>query len=185
MRALLDRQPFKAPFNIDDLALFNALCESQFTGAKRMRNPTWTTDTRHVHVIDDATGEWREFSWVKAIQGQPKRPLHVVLRKCIADELKAWRSSCDQQNCEVCGSPDFLTTDHLHPPFFEIAEEFIAAEKDIPLEDGPVGAGKIMADVDQEARWIAFHASRAVYRLLCRSCNASKGKRALAKGEMK
>ena len=38
----------------------------------------------------------------------------------------------------------------------------------------------LLADPDQEARWIAFHASRAIYQVLCRSCNSAKGRKVAA-----
>lgn len=39
------------------------------------------------------------------------------------------------------------------------------------------GCGDLIADIDLEAHWIAFHAARATYQLLCRSCNSRKGAR--------
>lgn len=43
--------------------------------------------------------------------------------------------------------------------------------------DGPPGAGKMFKCMDTEANWIGFHAARVVWQLMCRSHNASKGKR--------
>jgi hypothetical protein len=174
-RSLIDANTIGVPFPPQDLDLFNALCETAFSSVKRMHNPTYPKDPRHIHVLD--AGVWKEFSWNKAINGKPKRPEHVVLRKAVADEMHQWRMSQPDKVCERCGGTNVITTDHVDPSFFDIAEAFIAEEGAVPLMDGPPGAGDIMADIDQEARWIAFHASRAVYQLLCRSCNASKGRR--------
>ena len=175
-RALIDANTHGVLFPPEKTDLFNALCGTAFKAVKRMPNPAFPKDTRHIHVLDGEA--WREFSWVKAIRGRPKRPLHAVLRKAVGGEMRTWRMSQPYRRCERCGSEEVITTDHVDPSFFDIAEAFISQEGNIELMDGPPGAGDIISDIDVEARWIAFHASRAVYQLLCRSCNASKGRKA-------
>jgi len=67
----------------------------------------------------------------------------------------------------------------VSPPFDEIANDFIA-EFGLPKVIGspdPSIVVNIFEDGEAEYQWAQFHAERAVYQLLCRSCNASKGKR--------
>jgi hypothetical protein len=106
--------------------------------------------------------------------------LHKVLRDAVADDLRTYRSDNAAAGCRQCAGADDLTTDHVDPTFFDIAEDFIATELNLPLASGATGRGAILADPDQEARWIAFHASRAVYQVLCRSCNSAKGRKKAA-----
>jgi 5-methylcytosine-specific restriction endonuclease McrA len=177
VRQIIDRNKIEIPFCDDDLALFNEMCGSAFEAARRMVNPSWL-DTRHIHVL--VNGQWQEFSWVKAINGRPKRPLHVVLRKSIMGRMQKYRKKHRASPCAACwasGDDIEMTVDHVNPTFSEIAEAFIAQEKQIDIIDGPAGYGKKVADPAQEARWLQFHDERAVYQLLCRSCNSSKGQR--------
>ena len=179
LRCRIDANVIGTPWVADDVDFFNLICGSSFHGVKRMHNPSYPSDPRHIHTCEFG-GEWREFSWNKAINGEGKRPLHKVLRDAVADDLRTYRSDNAAAGCQQCAGADDLTTDHVDPPFFDIAEEFIASERDLPLSRGASGRGAILADLDQEARWIAFHASRAIYQVLCRSCNSAKGRKVAA-----
>lgn len=176
IRCRIDANVIGVPWSEDDVDFFNLTCGTAFHGVKRMHNPSFPSDPRHIHVCGE-TGEWHEFSWNKAINGEGKRPLHKVLRDAVADDLRTYRADNAANGCANCSGTDDLTTDHVDPTFFDIAEEFIAKERDLPTARGASGSGAILADPDQEARWIAFHASRAIYQVLCRPCNSAKGRR--------
>jgi len=176
IRARIDANAMGIPWSEIDVDFFNLVCGTVFAGIKRMRNPSYPSDPRHIHV-HNGNLEWHEFSWNKAINGEGLRPVHKVLRDAVADDLRAYRADNAQNGCEKCAAVVDLTTDHVDPPFFEIAEQFIAAEPEINLVRGASGSGWIMESVEQEARWIAFHASLATYQVLCRSCNSAKGRK--------
>jgi hypothetical protein len=74
-----------------------------------------------------------------------------------------------------CNGP--LQADHCGLPFDDIALAFVGDFGTPDLIDGPPGSGKMFKSMDMQAAWVAFHQQRAVYQMLCRSHNASKGKR--------
>lgn len=179
MRCRIDANVIGVEWSADDVDFFNLICGTKFHAIKRMHNASFPSDPRHIHVREEG-GEWHEFSWKKAINGEGKRPLHKVLRNAVADDMRVFRADNAGNGCMTCASTDDLTTDHTDPTFFDIAEEFIAQERELPVVPGASGSGSILADIDQEARWIAFHAARAVYQVLCRSCNSAKGRKKVA-----
>ena len=79
LRCRIDANVIGTPWVADDVDFFNLICGSSFHGVKRMHNPSYPSDPRHIHTCEFG-GEWREFSWNKAINGEGKRPLHKVLR---------------------------------------------------------------------------------------------------------
>lgn len=177
-REIIDRCPIGAEFPPEDLALFNDMCGTSFPAAKHMRNEEYP-DPRHVHVLD---GErWRAFSWNKAISPTTDwTELCKVMREAVAEQAKDFKSATSDQFCAweyKGGCNGDLQADHAGTPFDDIAKAFVD-EHGIPeLEEGPPGAGKMFKCMDTEANWIGFHASRVVWQLLCRTHNASKGKK--------
>lgn len=176
-RAIIDRNVLDLPFSAEDLAEFIEITGMKhITGAIRRVNPTYpNSDPRHVRVIKDGVEEAQ--SWVNSIRGKkPNAHLQQALRIAINPCTKAFKETVKDQNCAHCGSDDYLQVDHVDPPFQAILEAFIE-HKDgrIELKNEVNGIGWEMADMDVEAEWVAFHASRAKYQILCRSCNASKG----------
>ena len=180
-REIIDRCPIGAEFPADDLALFNEMLGTSFVAAKHMRNthPNHRNDPRHVHVFDGAA--WDVCGWNNYIYPKTDwRRLCDVFRKLSADQAKKYLSETGETECAYahkggCNGP--LQADHAGMPFDDIAKAFVAEFGTPELIDGPPGAGKILKDTDMEANWIGFHASRVVWQLLCRSHNASKGKR--------
>lgn len=176
-RVIIDRNVLDVPFTAEDLEEFIEVTGmGQVTGAVRRLNPTYpNADPRHVRFILD--GVETAVSWRKAIEGKnPKSDLQRALRVAIAPCLREFKDAMEGQDCNHCGSTEYLQVDHVYPPFQEILEAFIAHKgEDIELKNEANGIGWVIADIDVEAEWVAFHASRAEYQILCRSCNASKG----------
>lgn len=176
-REIIDRCPIGAEFPALDLAEFNAMCGTDWPAAKHMENTEYP-DPRHVHVLDN--GQWRAFSWNKAISPRTDwTELCKVMRTLAADIAEDFRQEAEQ-TCAFadrggCNGP--LQVDHAGMPFDDIAKAFVEEFGTPEMTDGPPGAGKIFKSEDMEANWIGFHAARVVYQMLCRSHNASKGKR--------
>lgn len=177
-KEIIDRCPLGTEFPVDDLAQFNAMCGTEWPAAKHMVNTEYP-DPRHVHVLDNGT--WRAFSWNKAISPPTDwTELCKVMRKLAADQAQEYLSETSETECAhaykgVCNGP--LQADHAGMPFDDIAKAFVAEFGTPDLIDGPPGGGKIFKSIDMEANWIGFHAARVVWQLLCRTHNASKGKR--------
>lgn len=174
-RALLDSQPLGQPFSRDALSAFNRLTGFNAAHVVRLPNPKFPRDTRHVAV------NGRTESWGRAIDGyDDTQKLKRVMRRIISLDLRDFLSALEPCECEQCGATADLTVDHVDPPFDTIATDFIRNHGPIAIEKRPDGVGYGFADLDMEAQWIADHAAHAVYQVLCRSCNASKGKRGAA-----
>ena len=177
-REIIDRCPIGFEFPPEDLALFNEMCGTKWPAAKHMRNEEYP-DPRHVHVLDG--DRWRAFSWNKAISPVTDwTELCKTMRAVVAEQAKDYMNETSETTCAYehkggCNGP--LQADHCGVPFDDIARAFVNEHGFPELEDGPPGASKIFKSVDTEAAWIGFHAARVVWRLLCRTHNASKGKR--------
>lgn len=175
---IIDRCPLGVQLPDDDLQVFNEMCGTNWPAAKHMRNKEHP-DPRHVHVLDG--DKWRAFSWNKAISPVTDwSALCDVMRAAVEEQAKDFKSATSDQCCAWeykggCNGP--LQADHCGVPFDDIAKAFVSEHGFPELEDGPPGAGKIFKSIDIEANWIGFHAARVVWQLMCRSHNASKGKR--------
>lgn len=178
-REIIDRNAIDVPFNSYDVECFSIVCDKEIDGAVRRINPQFPhSDPRHLHTLID--GVWEARSWRKWINPlSPEQEVKRVMRFSVSEDMRDFMSSCYPQECEICGSVDDLTVDHVSPPFDDIANNFIS-ESGIPEIVGPRDTSRVInefADIDAEASWIAYHASSATYQILCRSCNASKGKK--------
>jgi hypothetical protein len=179
VQAIVDRYAIGEAFSADDLTLFNEMCGTSWEGAKHMRNTEYPSDPRHVHVLKGKI--WEAFSWNKAISPitdwtelcRTMRALAAEIAEQYLDETS--ETECAYSDRGGCNGP--LQADHCGVPFDDIAKAFVNEHGTPELVDGPPGGGRIFKSMDMEAAWIAFHAQRAVYQLLCRSHNASKGKR--------
>jgi len=190
-RAIIDRNQIDVPFPPGDVAEFADVTGTNVTFAVRRINPTFPKDPRHVHVIAYDWSEPREWSWVKAINisrdrdpeeaARMRRHQHEqkALRYAIARDLRDFLDAQDPAECVSCGPADDLTADHAGEPFVKIARAFMDEHGPLELRETP-GMGATLASLDVEAAWIAFHASRATYEVLCRSCNSRKGARGRA-----
>lgn len=187
-RQIIDRYQIGQPFSEPDLQALSELTDTELRYVVRRRNPAYPNDKRHIHIIGYDWSEPREWSWNKAITfahardpedaraAREHQQRMCALRLAVKPDMDDFRAACEPRECGVCGDIDDLTTDHVKPPFITIARAFLELHPVIELRSVP-GSGYAIADPDLEAEWIAFHASRAVYQLLCRSCNSSKGAR--------
>jgi len=174
-RAIIDRNVIGVPFNDYDTAQMNEVLGTTFDGFVRRRNPQYPSDPRHLH--GSTFGEFAAFSWLKAISPiDDIQNVKKVMRESIAPCLAEFMDSVDEPACEHCGTTERLTCDH-NPSFDSIALAYLADNAMPRIIDAPNGVGNVFEDIDVEGRWIGFHQSRITrYAVLCRSCNASKGK---------
>ena len=171
-RTLIDMQPVGKPFSRADKAAFNWLVGVDAKSVTKVPNPEIPKDTRHIKV------DGQSLSWNRAIDGySEEQKLKCTMRSIISLDLRDFLDAVEPKECEKCGATDDLTADHEHISFDAIAEGFIREYGPIEVEPKSNGVGDMFADIDVEAKWIAYHAALATYQVLCRSCNASKGKR--------
>lgn len=176
VRSIIDSNALYVPFAPPDVDKMNELLGTNYQGFVRKKNPVYPSDPRHLYWISDGASE--SFSWLNCITAiTPEQRIKKAMRESVRPDTDEFKWGFDPQECVLCGASEHLQTDHVDPSFERIANEFMKLHKDIALVDGIGGVGEVFEDMNIEAEWIAFHAQRAVYQLLCRSCNASKGSR--------
>ena len=180
-RAVIDRNMIDVPFSSEDVAEMNSILGTSMSGFVRKFNKEWPTDPRHLYAL---TGDgWQMLSWVKRInqpswEQQAKRAMRAVTRELLTEFKESQPRPHVCEECkEVCKGKgrDASTADET-PPHDDMVNEYVAIYGWPKFSNPPHIQGWVFDDIDDEARWIEFHQSRVTYRLLCLSCNASKGK---------
>jgi hypothetical protein len=188
VREIIDSYPRNKPFSKAHCAELSELSNTEIRFAVKRRNPMFPKDERHLHVTAGDWPEPQQWSWREAIRvagarnpeaaraNRKRQKLMFALRYAVKPDMDDFRAAAEPRACRVCWFAEDLSTDHIKPPFLEIATAFLERYPDIELREVQ-GCGDLIASVDIEAEWIAFHAARATYQLLCRSCNSRKGAR--------
>lgn len=178
-RKLIDSVGMWQEWTPEQLARLSALTGVEVRYAMRKPNPSFPSDKRMLEVL---TGEWTKpaaWSWRRAIESSgdieayAKAKRVAALRHGILEQIAGARARLGTA-CEKCGAMDDLTVDHAGQPFTDIASDFLAMFPVVVLKDTD-GAGGIIADDILLQAWQQYHDKRAVYALLCRSCNSAKG----------
>lgn len=172
VRSIIDTYQIGVEFSPDDVAEVERITQTPIRQIKRQINPSYPSDKRHIHISNDGQ-TWVSFSWVKAITGS-NDDVSRSMRFVVKQDMDAYRYEANE-SCVICESTEFLAVDHKDVPFVKIKNEFIELHGEPELRDWSAGAPKIFMDMDLEAKWITYHASRATYQILCRSCNSRKG----------
>lgn len=177
VRQVIDNNLIDVPFDVFDVERMNGLLGTNYQGFVRKRNPVFTSDPRHMYWIDGGKSE--SFSWLGCITAiTPEQRIRRAMRYSVYPDTEEFKWGMEPQECVRCGSNEHIQTDHVDPPFEAIVRAYLEEHSAPDIIDGFGGVGDVFKDMDVEAEWIEFHAQRAVYQLLCRSCNASKGNRA-------
>lgn len=175
-REVIDRNVFGEAFSEADTAEMNYALGTDFQGFERRHNPRFPADPRHIYR-QDMFG-WESLSWNKCVSPVSETAkLKTVLREAIAPCIAEAREVLGD-TCAHCGSTSNPTVDHTDPPFDEIAKAYLKSVNP-EIQPHPSGSGWMFTAQSVEAHWIAFHAARAEYQTLCRSCNSAKGKRGM------
>lgn len=177
-REIIDRNVLDIPFPDFDLIEFSEVLQGDILGAVRKINPQFPSDIRHLHMLIDDT--WESKSWRKMINAlTPLQEVKRVMRFVAWEDMQDFFSVVEPKECQSCLSVNDLTVDHVDPPFDNIANDFIS-KYGLPKIEKSKNTNQVVnvfSDTDLESRWIVFHSSHSVYQVLCRSCNARKGKR--------
>ena len=189
VRALIDSCELDVPFTRRKLLMFSQLTGLPLRAAKKVANPWYPNDKRHVVVKLRGKPGWHERSWVRALRhthrgedaaearnGLPSRSkLHRALRQAIQGSLDGARNRMLDRGecCAQRDSREDLTCDHTLPPFKDIARWFLQSHY-VELAEAR-GRGDVMADESVRRTWIRFHSRCAEYQLLCRQHNSAKG----------
>lgn len=185
-REIIDGYALGAPFNATHLSELADLSGTELRAATRHSNPMFPADPRHLHVVAYDWIEPQQWSWRSAIEDAHKKdPVEALrqrqhqkrmfaLRHAVRMDLRDFRMAISDPACASCGAIDDLTTDHISPAFIQIAMQFLDRHQHFELRKVR-GCGDLIACMDLEAEWVAFHASLASYQLLCRGCNSRKG----------
>lgn len=175
-REIIDRNALDVPFSKQDVFEFSTACQEYIAGVVRKVNPQFPKDHRHLHMLID--GVWQNKSWRKMIYPISKeQDAKRIMRHAVRMDMMDFMDATSDKFCQHCFTEENLTVDHVSPPFDDIANEFIKTHGVPELDDPPRGQViNLFRDMDIEAAWVSFHASHACYQILCRSCNASKGK---------
>lgn len=175
-REVIDRNVFGKAFSPADTAEMNYALGTAHQGFERRHNSRFPADPRHLYCL--GLFGWESLSWNKCVSPVSETAkLKAVLRESIAPCTAEAREVLGD-TCAHCGSASNLTVDHTDPSFDEIAKAYLKGVNP-EIAPHPSGSGWMFTVESVEAHWIAFHASRAAYQTLCRSCNSSKGKRGM------
>lgn len=176
VREIIDANGIDVIFNASDTQEMRVLLETESDGFVKRTDLKYPSDTRHLHFL--IAGKWVAKSWRKCITPiSPTALVKKAFRGEIEDILKEFKESVTPAICVNCGSGEYLTVDHVDPPFDVIAEKYIQLYGLPKLGSTPEGVGFELFYLDDLENWLTLHAQHAIYQILCRSCNASKGKR--------
>ncbi|KAG5177496.1 hypothetical protein JKP88DRAFT_242186 [Tribonema minus] len=99
-----------------------------------------------------------------------------VFRMAVLEQTNAYKVKNCTGDCARCGDRfeyDELQVDHCGTKFRDIMAEFIRnfGEPHAFDDNGDMGRNFSTLDDDYCEKWKTFHASKATYRMLCKTCN--------------
>jgi hypothetical protein len=130
-----------------------------------------------LNIVKDDNSE-DDISWRNCVSGNEKDKFKSALRVSINDQIKQFRSECDNI-CSICKTldADEYHVDHIIH-FEEILYHFLQfTKKPKPtiFQNNIDNRKAFMSDdKEYEDEWKLFHKNKAQLRLLCRSCNLKR-----------
>jgi hypothetical protein len=196
IQAIMARYPNGAAVDMFDLAFLQELLERHPDAPNKIgcgvasiyvnRNPIYpSTRTFFLVRTDNST---TDFSYLECIRPTPhrKKVLRALRAAVEPYTLQVKQAFFDQVGsqaiCPITGETiRFIGShvDHTPPATFDaIAAQFLAEENLLPDDIGVVAAGDHifqdrLTDQDLERRWVDFHNSRAVLRVISKTANLS------------
>ena len=144
--------------------------------------------------VERHDGQWVDFSYKKCLTPASARTqARQALRRGIAEQVHACKVAAFSEGfvalrtapCALTGEPlawDEAHVDHAHPvTFAALADAWLAergeVDADVPVGPHPSGQGVMIADPAYLAAWQAWHAERAVLRIVRDTLNCARGAR--------
>jgi 5-methylcytosine-specific restriction endonuclease McrA len=176
MGEFLDSIPLNQDFSDKEVAIVNAITGWNYKAYQKRLTPPPNASTRNIWVKD--TKDFK--SWNKAIDAKPidakrRQDVAQACRAAIVPLLNDIRQFATE--CEYCGNTDNLQVDHKTTPFSSMFEEWFEQNPNVDTGTGLKQIGHNLIKPEEFDSWIEYHDARADYQILCRSCNASKGKK--------
>lgn len=199
IRDILHTAPLREPLAGDDLALISALVTCHPDAEEKIGAGIQSINVRIIEHgsrgfwITRTDGTVIDFSYRvclnNSLAGHRPRVLDA-LRRGIDDQINDHRrhffATTTEPRCPLTDQPlrpDQAHVDHEHPTFAELAATFIAAVGDpatIPTRAAPNGIGHVLANPTHLAAWQDFHRAKATLRVIHRSANSARYRRAAA-----
>jgi 5-methylcytosine-specific restriction endonuclease McrA len=118
---------------------------------------------------------------------EPRRDHYFIneaMRNSVDDQIEKFRQTA-KSKCQECGRVDHLHVDHYKIPFSKLRDDFLTWFRNengvIPQLFAKDKAGRPVFDMKNKEHlefcynWDQYHEYYAQLRILCRSCNCSKG----------
>jgi len=139
-------------------------------------------------IIIYSDGNNDAFSWNKCItaiqvnkEDRQRQRLIQAMREAISPDTMAFKREANQ-SCVLCGSTHNLHTDHSSISFKTISTDFllncVANNTTIPTAFDCDNLSRCIFrqnDGSFAKQWYDYHKGRAVYQILCQTCNCKKG----------
>ena len=196
IRSVLHHAPLRVPLTGDEFALISALVSCHPDAEARIGAGIASIDVRIIDYgqrgfwITRVDGTMTDFSYRKALDGAPNQRTLVLsaLRREVREDIDAFRREVFALDphpvCPLTGQPlafgPDAHVDHSDPTFVELAEGWVLTQGgwdavNVCPDDGP---GQRLVDHAQHADWIAWHRQRARLRVVHRSANLARYRRA-------
>jgi len=141
-------------------------------------NPIFRTQLETIIVKNN--GDEDDVSLLNnCITGKPKDNLTIAMRNAIYPQIQEFKLHSVME-CVLCHCTTNIHIDHYQPQFVDLTTAFLQDWNGLlpnTFEQNDCHS-KIFthADTDFELKWIAYHRSHAVLRVLCKTCNLSRKK---------
>jgi hypothetical protein len=104
--------------------------------------------------------------------------LHAFRHTISETKRKDFFLNSNYKHCEDCGLSDTINIDHFELSFQQILDEFIFVNNidfcKLKVFENNDNLYEFEDKIFQE-KWVQYHDTNAIFRFLCKSCNASNG----------
>jgi len=159
--------------HIDYPEKFNGL-----TDIKISNNPAYKTQLEAI-IIKNNGDEDNVSVLNNCITGKPKDNLTIAMRNSIYPQIEEFKINSIME-CVLCSDTKNIHIDHYEPQFVDLKTEFLNNWEELlpnTFEQNK-SHSKIFTNIDNyfEQKWIEFHRTNAILRVLCKKCNLSRKK---------
>ena len=135
-----------------------------------------------LHLEKFENEEYEGLSWVKASKfdftyEKPQKMLCDALREAIVEDILEFKLMNPDKHCVQCKTTENIQVDHKIA-FDKIKNDFLTQNPDCPrvFDNIPGTYRWLFKDSDYvwRKKWQKYHASKACYQYLCRTCNIRK-----------